>query len=91
MGLRTWLEDQRQLRSVLRSRFKATHILVNELPLMGKFPVLPQPLRWFLCSMAQRFSSALEKELKLENDCQFQDLGYANDVSLMAADGFYLE
>lgn len=88
-GLYTWLEAQRQLRSLLRNQFGATRLIVNGLPLMGRFPALPQPLRWYMGSKARQFSLSLEHELKTEADCDYHDLGFATDVNLMSADGFH--
>lgn len=88
-GLKRWLEEQRQLRQVLRERFGARLIVVAGMPPVHLFPALGQPLRWHLGLRAREFSAALEMQLAEEQDCRFVHLSVSDDANDMAADGFH--
>lgn len=85
----SWQRRQAELRSLLRSRFGVSHILVCGVPPVSRFPALPQPLRWFLGSRAARFSQVLERDVAAEANCRFLPLNFSQDSGLMAPDGFH--
>ena len=86
---KTWLREQRALRSFARHRFGVTQLIITGLPPVGGFPALPQPLRWYLGSRAKHFNSKLEKELASEPATYFLDLCFTLDPAFMASDGFH--
>lgn len=63
------------------------------LPPMGRFPLLPQPLRWVMGREAARLDRALVRHLAGRPDRQLASLPAAPDWSLgegwIAADGFH--
>jgi lysophospholipase L1-like esterase len=84
-----WLRQQARLRRLLRERFGVSRLLISGLPPLHGFPALPQPLRWHLGGRATQFDRALRRALAAEPDCHYLDLRFAEDLSLMAADGFH--
>lgn len=88
-SIATWLDEQWQLRELLRQRFGVSRIVVSGLPPVHGFPALPQPLRWHLGTRATEFNEALRLAVAREPDCRFLNLRFTDDVSGMAADGFH--
>jgi len=89
VGRRVWLEQQAELRRILRSSFGVTWIVVCGLPPVHGFPALPQPLRWYLGARARGFDRDLERDVETEDGVVFLSLCFVEDPSLMAADGFH--
>jgi len=89
VGRRTWCEQQRALRDLLRSRFGVRSLILSGLPPMHGFPALPQPLRWHLGVRASQFNDNLCADAALEPDVTFIDLCFTEDITLMADDGFH--
>jgi len=92
--LDTWLRDQSRLASLLREKFSVRHILLSGLPPVGKFPSLPQPLRWWLGRRAERFDEALERWAASQPDCDYMGIRQGGDMQVagvhqMASDGFH--
>lgn len=92
--LDTWLRDQSRLASLLQEKFSVRHILLSGLPPVGKFPSLPQPLRWWLGRRAERFDEALERWAASQPDCDYMGIRPGGDVQVagvhqMAPDGFH--
>jgi hypothetical protein len=77
------------LLNVLRHQLGASLIVITGLPPMGRFPALPQPLRWYLGARCRGFDAALQRWVQQQPDCQFTSLEAMADGSLMAADGFH--
>lgn len=79
---------QQELIYSLQQRFSPRLIILTSVPPMKQFPALPQPLRWYLGSQAERFDTQLSvlgtkpkvRHLKLEFD---------PDPSLAAKDGYH--
>ena len=88
-SLGAWLEEQAQLRGILRARFGVSMIITSGLPPMHGFPALPQPLRWHLGWRASLFDSALREALEDEPDAIFMNLRFTENVDAMAEDGFH--
>lgn len=86
---RAFLADQEALLRVLRRQLRASLIVISGLPPMGSFPVLPQPLRWYLGAKCRGFDASLQRWIQEQADCRFTSLSAAADVSLIAADGFH--
>lgn len=65
IGRQVWLEQQQTLVEKAQEYFSPSAIIVCGLPPMHRFPVLPQPLRWYLGKKASLMSSALRKQLEI--------------------------
>lgn len=89
VGVARFLELQARLRELLRSKFGARLVLVSGLPPMGRFPALPQPLRWYLGARARELDRALA--VALPDGRGAEHLPFEGEVSPgnMAADGFH--
>lgn len=88
LSLTNWLNQQRQLIDLLRNHYSVQQIILSGLPPMAHFPLLPQPLRWYLGRESSRFDRALRK-LALELECEHVSLEVTEDQSLIASDGFH--
>lgn len=62
---------------------------ISGLPPVSLFPALPQPLRWYLGRRSRQLDARLEQDLRGEADVTYLGLGFINDMSLMAEDGFH--
>lgn len=89
VALTSWLKQQQLLRSKCFNKLKAKLVISSGLPPLGGFPVLPQPLRWYLGGRADQFDSALENAIQNERGSRFLSLKFTADPDLMAVDGFH--
>ena len=89
VALPTWLEQQRSLRSWCFNTLGAKLVISSGLPLMGQFPALPQPLRWYLGRRANQFDGALKRELDKVQSSEYSSLRFSSTPDLMASDGFH--
>ncbi|WP_180957605.1 SGNH/GDSL hydrolase family protein [Neptunicoccus cionae] len=87
--LRRWLAMHGTLLSVLRTKFGAKRIYTTPLPPMGRFPVLPQPLRHVIGLTATRYDVAMAGFLSDHPDVTRLHLDLPMDPTLMASDGFH--
>ena len=83
-----WLAAMAELLAELRERWGAPTVLVSGLPPMHRFPLLPQPLRWYLGRRARRLDVALATWARAQQAVRHVALPDA-DPSLIAADGFH--
>lgn len=83
-----WLQQQRELIGLLRDHYSTQQVILSGLPPMSYFPLLPQPLRWYLGEQARRFDRGL-RQLAEELGCDYISLDITKDQSLIAADGFH--
>ncbi|GEA12974.1 SGNH/GDSL hydrolase family protein [Alteromonas sp. KUL49] len=93
-SLALWKANIHQIIECLQQRHNAKHVIFSDLPPMGKFPALPQPLRWVLGLRANILSDVLsditehsEGVSVLKFDV-LQTNGSDNSA-LMASDGFH--
>ena len=84
-----WLEDVRDVATLLRVRFSVRHILLSGLPPMHIFTALPQPLRWYLGARARKFDRALAGWAATQLDCEHVPLELTDGAGLLAADGLH--
>lgn len=82
------LRRRAQLYQSLENRFGVKQIVISGIPPLGSFPLLPNPLRWFLGRQAKRYDAALVQQAK--------QMGHAYAVfdmpltpNMMACDGFH--
>jgi lysophospholipase L1-like esterase len=86
--LRRLLQQRAALYALLQNTVEAKHILISGLPPMGRFPLLPNPLRWLLGQRAARFDKALAQQAEaLGLTYLRQSIPF--DPTLMAVDGFH--
>lgn len=84
-----WLRSHATLRALLRHKTTAQHLYISEIPPLGAFPLLPDPLRWLLGRRAARFGTALAQALEKEPGCSYVQLPDTLDPADMAEDGFH--
>ncbi|WP_299024757.1 SGNH/GDSL hydrolase family protein [uncultured Sulfitobacter sp.] len=84
-----WLRTHSLLRAVLRDRTGAQRLYISQVPPLGAFPLLPNPLRWLLGRRAVRFDMALRTALGHEPDTRYVLLPDMLDVTDMAEDSFH--
>ena len=88
-GISTWLETYSQLVVRLRNDWKVRVFVLSGLPMMGAFPALPQPLRWYLGLQADAHQKALFDRFNDTSGTICVPLNFDLDVSAMAEDGFH--
>ena len=84
-----WLLQQQELVNLLRKQFNCQQILITQVPPMGQFPALPQPLRGYLGARANQFNRKLSQWINSQADCQLIDINAELDPQHMASDGFH--
>lgn len=87
--LASWLLRQELLVELLRSKFSARRILLTAVPPMGRFPLLPQPLRFCLGVRAKLFNRALLQLFAGEPDVAVITFKQPFQRDMMAMDGFH--
>lgn len=84
-----FLARRRALHGLLATRFRCTRIIATGLPPMGRFPLLPQPLRHTLGRSATRFDSALARLCGTDPACTHVPLDLPFSPDMVAPDGFH--
>lgn len=84
-----WLRTLDTLADRLRERHGARLLLFCGLPPMHLFPLLPQPLRWYLGSAARRYDRALAHWTLGRPGFAHVPMPAMTDPTLMAVDGFH--
>ena len=87
--LHRWLNQTATLLDLLTSKFSAKHIYTVNLPPMGEFPVLPQPLRWIIGLRVNRFDTAMAQFQATRPEVTRLNLDLPLDPNLMASDGYH--
>lgn len=89
VNLRSWLKQQAALYEMLEQKFGVREIYVSGVPPIKYFPLLPQPLRWFLGRRADRFDHWLEEMIAKRKNTYHIPIAFPHDTSLMASDGYH--
>jgi lysophospholipase L1-like esterase len=89
VNLKVWLKQQARLYDILQSHFGVKDIYVSGIPPIKYFPLLPQPLRWFLGRRADRFDHWLAALINNRQNCFHIPITFPHDNSLMASDGYH--
>ncbi len=89
LSAKRWIEQQRALIDLLVTKANCQTLILTRVPPMGDFPVLPQPLRWFLGKRSNEFNRYLENVAVKEQGFTLLDFGHQLDASAMATDGFH--
>ncbi len=84
-----FLADQRELIARLKSDFGARLIVISGFPPVHRFPLLPQPLRWYLGQQAKHFDRDLEAAMASDPSCIFYRQPSDGPLDMMASDGFH--
>jgi lysophospholipase L1-like esterase len=87
--LSTWLQTIDRLVSGIREHHGATRVALSGLPPMHRFPLLPQPLRWYLGARAREFDDALARRSMHDPARVHLPIGFINDPQAIASDGFH--
>jgi lysophospholipase L1-like esterase len=88
--LKRWLAQQQALAELLRTRFGVRRVYLSGVPPMGRFPLLPQPLRAMLGARAVLFDAALAEAARNRHGLRYLPIpDEALDPALMAPDGFH--
>ena len=85
----SWTRNHATLRSLVRQKTGARRLFIGQIPPLGAFPLLPNPLRWLLGRRAIRFDAALRAALAHEPDTRYAPLPDMLDIKDMAEDGFH--
>ena len=85
----TWIARQECLAWRLRARFGKPRLFLSGVPPIRLFPVLPNPLRWWLDQRADLLSRTLEQWCRGQGDCTYIHLEASFTADMMAADGFH--
>lgn len=84
-----WTQQQKQLVSLLREKFRVHRFIISAVPPMELFPAIPRPLGWYLGLKAARMNRLLKAWLKDQPDCECVEFDLPMDPALMAEDGFH--
>lgn len=84
-----WRDNVSTMIGLLEQKFSARLILFSSLPPLHFFPVLPQPLRWWMGGMASRLNQRTERFIADHPCCQFVDVRFPLNTGYMAEDGFH--
>ncbi len=87
--LRKWLNQTDNLLNLLTTKFAAKRIYTTNLPPMGSFPALPQPLRWIIGLRVNRFNLAMEQHQAKRPEITRISINLKLDPALMASDGYH--
>lgn len=89
LSVRRWLAGQRSIAERLTQRHGVKRIFLTGLPPLGRFPLLPQPMRAILGAQAARYDRALQAMARADPALHHYTLDLPDDPSLMARDGFH--
>lgn len=85
-----WRADMSVLLDALEAKCQPKLILVSGVPPVGRFPALPQPLRWVMGLKANSLDRSLRELTKLRPRTHYVPLTLdTGDPALMAQDGFH--
>lgn len=84
-----WIRQQQALIELITRELNCRHLILTRVPPMGDFPVLPQPLRWFLGQRSQAFNRQLLRYAQREPRFTLLDFGHQLNCDAMATDGFH--
>jgi len=89
VNMKAWLKQQTKLYDILEQRFGVREIYVSGVPPIKYFPLLPQPLRWFLGHRADRFDHWLADMIETRQNIHHIPIAFPHDPTLMASDGYH--
>ena len=87
-SLHQFENDLQVLKYKIEQSFTPKHIIFSSMPPIGKFPALPNPLRWYLGKVADSFDMAMSN-FAATHQCHYFPLPNMLEVDVMAEDGFH--
>ena len=84
-----WISQQQALVELVTEKLGCQRLILTRVPPMGDFPVLPQPLRWFLGQRSQAFNRQLQRYALQEPKFTLLEFGHQLNSDAMATDGFH--
>ncbi len=84
-----WQAQQATLLTRLHALYQPSIIYVSGIPPMGKFPLLPHPLRWTLGRQARAYDKVQRQWTNQQNGVTLVPFDQPFDPSQMATDGFH--
>lgn len=88
-GNRQYLEQCRELLTLLSNRFQSPQIIISAIPPMQQFTALPWPLNQWLGLKARLLNKVLTQELAQWPNAVMVDAKLPLSPELLAADGFH--
>lgn len=88
-SLRRFVRRQIALIEWLTGPMGARQVILSGMPPVGRFPALPDPLRWVLGRQAKRFGQTLRHSVEGRDDVELFHFDAPFDPDLMASDGFH--
>ncbi len=88
-GIETWLATYERLLTHLRRTNGVQQFVLSGLPPMGRFPALPQPLRWYMGLQRDGHDKALASWAARQPDVSIVAIDFDAETSEMAPDGFH--
>lgn len=89
VSLSRWTQLQNNLHEKCLKNLGAQLVLVTAVPPMGKFPALPQPLRWYLGKKSDQFNQSLKNCIHDKKKIKLLSIDMIDNISAMAEDGFH--
>lgn len=86
---RIWRRQQSNLLARLRALYGPRKIYMSAIPPVGRFPLLPHPLRWTLGRQARAIETAQRTWLAAQNGVALIPFDQPLDPNMMASDGFH--
>ncbi len=84
-----WRRNYAALADMLQTRFGVTRILASGVPPLGRFPLLPRPLRGVLGARAAALDAELRALVAEDAALRYVPMEFPTDPALMARDGFH--
>jgi len=84
-----WSANLTSIIELLTNKFDVKHILFSSIPPMGKFPALPQPLRWWLGIWALKLDRSLQDVTSPISNCSYVPVTIPLVPECIAKDGFH--
>ncbi|TKB52787.1 SGNH/GDSL hydrolase family protein [Ferrimonas aestuarii] len=89
VGTQKWLALQTDLLELLLGKYGCKQVIFTAIPPLGRFPSLPQPLRWVLGQQAEHKNALLKQLLDDKPAASQLDLTRHVVSSPLARDGFH--
>jgi lysophospholipase L1-like esterase len=89
MSPKAFARRQAELAQILINRFGVRLVLLNAIPPIAQFPLLPNPLAWTLGRHAERLEAARQAKLAQMNEAEILAPEVPFDPKYIAEDGFH--